>query len=110
MSYKWRPSASAKREFAQKMNSDVEFANAYKQRKLDKAIKRRSESQFDYDKAGGNYVPTRDQYDFCMSHMPLFTTSEQKYAANQVIYGFSCSEKVHHDYIHIVNEVRRGFI
>jgi hypothetical protein len=34
MSYKWRPSASARREFAQKMNSDVEFANTFNAAKI----------------------------------------------------------------------------
>ena len=57
MTYKWKPSKSAKREFAQNMQ-DSEFANAYNQRKEDRATNRRVKSAFDYNTAGGNYVPT----------------------------------------------------
>jgi hypothetical protein len=80
---------------------------AYGERKRQKAEKRKASSQFDYEKAGGSYVPTYTQHDFCMMNNHLFTTSEQIDARNQVIYGYTCNEKVHHDYIHIVNELRR---
>jgi hypothetical protein len=104
MSYKWRSSPTQRREFAQKMNNDSEFAAEYEARKQAKAEKRRSTSNFDYDKAGGEYVPTKAQYDFCFNNMDLFVTNEEETAANMVMSGYSCNEKVHHDYIHIVNE------
>ena len=108
MSYKWRPSATARREFAEKMNNDSEFTNAYYARKEAREQKRRSQSNFDYQTAGGNYVPTKAQYDFCFDNMHLFATSEEENAANMVMYGYTCQEKVSHDSIHIVNELMRN--
>ena len=107
MAYKWKPSASQRKAFAQKMQDPAEAA-AYEQRKTDKANKRRSTSQFDYEKAGGSYVPTKFQHDFCFYHPEKFVTMEEKTAMTEVMYGYSCSEKVHHDSIHIVNEKRRA--
>jgi uncharacterized protein (UPF0303 family) len=107
-SRKWRPSASQRREFAQNMQNS-EYAAAYYQRKEDRAAKRRATSKFDYNSAGGMYVPTRSQYDFCMSHMDLFTTPQEHDAANFIISGYTCQDKVHHDFIHIVNEKMREY-
>lgn len=106
MGYKWKPSASQRREFAEKMKDPNEQA-AYYQRKVDKADKRRASSKFDYNTAGGAYVPTKDQHDFCLYSWPTDTTSEQDTARNVVMSGYACKEKVHHDYIHIINELRR---
>lgn len=108
MGYKWKPSKTAKREFAQKMNNDAEFKAAYEQRKVDKATKKRATSKFDYNTAGGDYVPTKAQHDFCLFNQNLAETSEQINAFHQVVYGYSCNEKVSHDCIHIVNELRRS--
>lgn len=108
MAYKWKPSKTARREFAQKMQNDSDFAAAYYQRKEEKAEKRRAGSSYDYATAGGRYVPTREQHDFCLQNMHLAETSEQQDAFNQVLYGYSCQEKIHHDYIHVVNEIRRA--
>lgn len=104
MAYKWKPSKSAAREFAQKMQNDSEFAANYYAKKEEKKAKKRATSKFDYETAGGNYVATKMQYDFCMRNMNLFETSEEQNSANQVIYSFSCNEKIHHDNIHVVNE------
>ena len=109
MAYKWRPSASQKRAFAQRMQ-DPKEQQAYNQRKEAKAAKRRAGSQFDYTSAGGYYTPTKEQYNFCFSHIYLAESPEQKDAFNQVISGYTCNEKIHHDYIHIVNELRRAYI
>lgn len=109
MAYKWRPSKSAKRAFAQKMQNDPEFAEAYNQRKIERAENRRAGSQFDYQSAGGNYVPTKIQNDmanYYLRHKEL--TPEQSEACNMVLSGFSLNEKIHHDYIHIVNEMIRS--
>ena len=108
MAYKWKPSKTARREFAQKMQNDSDFAMQYEQRKVEKEEKRRSTSQFDYNSAGGSYVPTLLQYDFAMKAAFNFDLSdEQMNACNMVLSGYSCNEKVHHDYIHIVNELIR---
>lgn len=109
MGYKWKPSKSQRREFAIKMQDPDEKA-AYEAKKEEKAQKRRATSSFDYNKAGGNYVPTEEQFNFCLSNMHLFITPEEINAANWVMSGYTCNEKVHHDYIHIVNEKRRNFV
>jgi hypothetical protein len=109
MAYKWKPSKTAWREFAQKMNNDSNFALQYGQRKAEKEEKRRLTSQFDYNSAGGSYVPTQAQYEFAMNSAFKFSLSvEQMNACNMVISGYSCNEKIHHDYIHVVNELIRN--
>lgn len=109
MAYKWKPSASARRAFAEKMQNPAEKAE-YEARKEARATKRRSTSNFDYATAGGSYIPTKEQHDFCMFNRPADLTPEQETACNNVIYGYGCQEKVHHDFIHIVNELRRNKI
>jgi hypothetical protein len=104
MSYKWKPSKTAKREFAQNMQNP-EFLAAYYGRK--RAEKRRSLSSFDYETAGGNFVPTKIQYDFAMSHS--YENDAEKTAFDMVVYGYGCKEKIHHDYIHIINEKMRAY-
>jgi hypothetical protein len=106
MSYKWKPSALQKREFANNMKNE-EFVNEYYAKREAKVDKRRSTSQFDYNAAGGNYVPTREQYIFCVDNINQFETREEIDAMNFVMSGYVMNEKVHHDYIHIVNEKRR---
>lgn len=109
MAYKWKPSKSQRREFAEKMNNDADFAASYYQRKEDRAVKRRAGSQFNYSSAGGNYVPTKIQYDFAFKFLAeLELTNEQKDACNIVISAFSMNDRTHHDYIHIVNELIRS--
>ena len=107
MSYRWRPSKTARRDFAKKMQNDSEFAAEYEARKEAREQKRRSTSSFDYRIAGGSYVPTKEQHDFCFENMEMFKTQEQMNAANMIIFGYSCQEKVNHDSIHIINELRR---
>ena len=60
-----------------------------------------------YNSTGGFYVPTQFQYTFCKKNIHLFNTPEEKDVINQIFYGYSCSEKVNHDYIHIVIEIIR---
>ena len=105
MAYRWKPSKSQKKAFAERMSDPGEQA-AYYQRKEDKAAKRRSTSSFDYDSAGGEYVPTRAQYQFTTTY-DGDCTMEQREAFNMIQYGFTCNEKVHHDFIHVVNELIR---
>lgn len=87
---------------------DPEEAQAYYQRKEAKAQKRRKDSKFDYASAGGNYVPTKIQHDEALRLLNTELTSEQQTACSIVISGYSCSDKVHHDYIHVVNELIRN--
>jgi len=107
MAYRWKPSATQRREFAQRMQDPNEQA-AYLARKEQKAEKRRATSKFDYSSAGGLYVPTKAQYEWCMSNYSKELTEEQRNAFNQVTFGYSCQEKIHHDSIHIVNELIRN--
>lgn len=107
MGYKWSPSKSQKREFAIRMQDEKE-REAYEERKIQKAEKRRSGSKFDYNTAGGFYVPTKAQFDFCLSNINLFKTPQEINALNMVMSAYTCNEKTHHDYIHIVNEKIRS--
>lgn len=102
MGYKWKPSKSQRREFAINMQNS-EFKTQYLQRKEERAKKRRKTSQFDYNSAGGNYVPTKSQYDFCYENYNNLAQNE-KNAANIVMSSYSLNEKCHHDFIHIINE------
>ena len=107
MSYKWKPSKTAKKAFAIKMQDATE-AQAYDDRKRAKADKRRAGSIFDYYTAGGSYIPTKNQNDAAMTIITIEGMSEeQRNAANMVTFGYSCNEKIHHDFIHIVNEYIR---
>ena len=103
----WKPSKQQAREFAQKMQ-DPEFAKEYYERKAKRAEKRRANSNYDYSSAGGYYVPTEIQY---LTAMQLLQSNELdnniKEACNQVIYGYTNKEKIHHDYIHIINQFAR---
>ncbi len=58
--YRWKPSKSQRRQFAEKMQ-DPEFAEAYYRRKEERAEKQRAASNYDYSSAGGYYVPTSEQ-------------------------------------------------
>lgn len=110
MSYKWKPSASARRAFAERMQDPQEQA-AYQERKTAKEDKRRAGSSFSYASAGGNYVPTEHQYGVCWKILADGdATIVQQSAANIVMGGYSCQDKVHHDYIHIVNEYYRSHL
>jgi hypothetical protein len=106
MMYKWKPSATQRREFAERM-ADPEQRAAYEEKKAAKIAKRQGGSQFDYFTAGGRYIATREQHDFCLSKPEVFKTEEQQEARRQVMYSFSCQERIYHDYIHIINELRR---
>ncbi len=105
---KWKPSASAKRQFAENMKNSV-FASAYYERKENRAEKRRSTSNFDYETAGGQYVPTKIQADEAFNFLTsVELTNEQFNACNAVFSAHSCNEKTSHDNIHIVNELIRA--
>jgi len=90
------------------MQTDAEFAKAYNDRKTAKAEKRRSNSNFDYNTAGGWYLPTKAQHDAAMQMTRTEVTDDQDFAARMVASGYTTGEKIHHDYIHIVNEWRRA--
>ena len=104
---KWKPSKTAKRAFALKMQDPVE-ATAYQARKEARATKRRQTSKFDYESAGGSYIPTKAQFDYCIANISESMPIDTQTAFNEVMFGYSNCEKVHHDYIHIVNEHTRS--
>lgn len=105
--YRWKPSASQRKAFAEKMKDEGE-RQAYEQRKADKAAKKRAGSKFDYSTAGGNYKPTEFQNKAAFKFLSKGNlTMEQQEACNMVISAYSLNEPVHHDYIHIVNEMSR---
>lgn len=98
--YKWKPNASQRHAFAEKMK-DPEEKKAYEEQKAFKC----SYEGFK-DK---NFVPTKEQHDFCFTHPELFITIEEQDTMNIVCSGFSCNEKVDHNMIHIINEKRRNY-
>jgi len=101
MSYRWKPNASQRREFAERMRNPEE-KQAYEQKKIEKGL---------YDNwKDKDFVPTKEQNDFCLNNMNLFTTRQEKEAVNFVIGGYSLNEKINHCYIHIINEKRRNII
>jgi len=104
MAYKWKPNAAQRKEYARKMNDPHERAEI-EAKKEAKAVKRRLKSKFDYNKAGGNYIPTSSQYEAAAEHLGPNLTAEQGNACNIVMSGYIMNEKVHHDFIHIVNEL-----
>lgn len=105
---KWRPSRKQAREFAKNMENE-EYRNAYLERKALREKKRRDNSMFDYDSAGGRYIPTQAQYDAAVRYIEeRELTMMEETACNDVIYGYTCKEPIHHDHIHIVNEMRRS--
>lgn len=98
MKHKWKPNASQRREFAERMKDPKEQA-AYNQKKVENRL---------YDNwKDKDFIPTKEQSYFCINHWELFVTSEEQDAANFVMSGYSLNEKVNHCYIHIVNEKRR---
>lgn len=101
--YKWKPSASQRRAFAEKMKDPDEQA-AYELRK-----RQRREKDFEssFTKGIRSYVPTKEQHDFATFNRPDDMTPEQEDACNQVASAFDCMDKIDHTYIHIVNEMRR---
>lgn len=108
MSYKWKPNKEQKKQFALNMQ-DATFANKYYSKKEAKREKNRSLSVFDYPTAGGKYIPTESQHDTAMKLIKLNGIPVNLIAAaNQVIHGYICQEKINHDYIHIINEYQRS--
>ena len=107
MRYKWKPTKAQKREFAERMATDTAYNEAYHQRKEQRAKTRRSTSKFDYQTAGGEYIPTESQNKAAFELLNLNPTPEQEEACNMVLYGYSCKEKVHHDFIHLINNYMR---
>ena len=107
MSYKWRPSKAQRKAFAIRMQDPTERQH-YESRKAVKSEARRANSQFDYNSAGGKYVPHKYQYESAEEMLQSGAlTIEQIEAAELVISAYACNQSVHHDYIHIVNEWER---
>lgn len=109
MNRKWKPNASQRRAFAERMSNPKEQAE-YHAKKDVLREKRIAKSKFDYSTAGGEYVPTKEQHDYCLFELPKEATPEQRNAAEQVMVGYSTGLKVSHDHIHIINEMRRSII
>jgi hypothetical protein len=102
--YRWKPNASQRREFAEKMK-DPDEKKAYEERKYAKNHYIPDDPR---SFANKSFIPTKEQNNYVRSIYNNDITSEQKEAYDQVIYGYGCQEKIHHDYIHIINSMRRG--
>jgi predicted nucleotidyltransferase component of viral defense system len=100
MGYRWKPNATQRREFAQRMQDPVE-REAYEKRKAEKKL---------YDNwKYKDFIPTKEQFNFCLNHMNLFVTQDEINAMNLLMSAYTSNEKVNHCYIHIVNEKRRNY-
>ena len=111
MTYKWKPNATQRREYAKMMNDPIQRAE-YEERKREKARKKeeknRAGSRFDYLGAGGNYVPTKEQFDSAYRFISeLKLSQEDQLSCSNVMSSFTMNKKCHHDDIHVVNELRR---
>lgn len=97
MGYKWKPNATQRRAFAEKMKDENE-RKAYEERKFQKRL---------YDNwKDKDFIPTKEQNDFCFQNMDK-VNGDQQNAFNMVISAYGLNEKVNHEYIHIVNQLRR---
>lgn len=103
--YRWSPSKSQRREFAQKMQNDSDFANAYNERKA--AKKEKFYESLESKDSGSRFVPSKAQHDYAVFDRSQNTTDEHDEACNMVASAFACNEKCDHRFIHIVNELRR---
>ena len=99
MAYKWKPSKTARREFAIKMQNDTE-REAYLARKKEKSL---YENWKDKD-----FVPTKEQYDFAFVNILRVKDEIHFLHFNMVMSGYSMNDKTNHLYIHTVNQYRRG--
>jgi len=54
-------------------------------------------------------LPTQEQHDFCLSNYDSFRDSVVLNAANIIIVGFMCQEKVHEKFLRIVNAMVSRF-
>lgn len=104
MGYRWKPNASQRRDFAERMK-DPEEQKSYEERKRAKNTYSDNPLSFKHK----SFIPTQFQNDQARKFLSMNKlTSEQQDACSQVIYGYGCQEKIHHDYIHIVNELTRN--
>lgn len=97
--YKWKPNASQRKEFAQRMKDPEEQA-IYLERKHAKNSYNPNDSR---SFANRCFIPTQFQYEVAVNMLGKDLTDEQKHAAKIVMSGYSCQDKVHHNYIHIIN-------
>jgi hypothetical protein len=104
MGYRWKPNATQRKAFAEKMK-DPDEKKIYEDRKWVKTHYSNDPRSFKHK----SFIPTQFQYDNAMNFLrEKLLTSQQEDACNQVISGFICQNKIHHDYIHIVNELTRN--
>ena len=111
MTYKWKPNATQRKEYAEMMNDPIQRAE-YEERKREKARKKeeknRAGSRFDYLGAGGNYVPTKWQYYSAWRFISYNKLSEEdQLSCSNVMSAYTMNKVCHHDDIHVVNELRK---
>lgn len=104
--YKWKPNATQRREFAERMK-DPEEQKAYSERKYAKTHYNIDDSR---SFANGSFVPTEMQYKIAINMLNQELSNEEFNAATQVSSAYICQDKTHHDYIHIVNHFEENKI
>ena len=104
MAYKWKPSASQRKAFAEKMK-DPEEKSAYEENKRNKNTYSDNPLSFKHK----SFIPTNLQYNEAMKFLGMVgLTYKQQDACNQITSTYVCQDKCHHDYIHIINALSRG--
>lgn len=103
MGYRWKPSANQRKEFAEKMQDPIQ-KQIYEENKRAKNTYSDNSRSFKHK----SFIPTSSQYENALKFTTIELNGEQSNACNQVIYGYTCQEKIHHDYIHIINEMTRN--
>jgi|GEM_PF-6456590 len=105
MAYRWKPNASQRRAFSEKMQ-DPQEKEACENRKASK----RGFENFDKE----DFVPSKDQRDYAVKNIHKFDlknqTEESKInyeAFDQVMQAYDFGHKVPHKLIHIVQTFRR---
>jgi len=102
--FKWKPNASQRRAFAERMQ-DSDEQSAYYSRQL--AKKNKFYDSFYHPGSGVECIASKSAHDFCIFDRRGIDTPELEDAANQVVFSFSCNEKIDHYYIHIINSIIR---
>ena len=104
MSYRWKPNATQRKAFAQKMLDPVE-QQAYTDRKEKRDRRSREYRQLAQERHGETFIPTIRQYHFCFDSPDLFNTAEEQEAMCEVLYGYTCKEEIAQCHLDIVNEM-----
>ena len=98
--YKWKPNATQRQEFAERMKDDNERESYLERKRLKHSYEGFKDKSF---------IPTEAQYNEAtrLLHSTKLNTTEENHC-NMVISGYTLSEPIHHEHIHFINSSLRG--